>query len=79
MTARKSSTKKTFESSLQELEKIVAEMESGELSLDKMMARFESGQSLLKSCESELNEVQRKIEILVKQDNKLTTEPFGNE
>ncbi len=66
-----------FEKSLARLEKIVSEMESGELSLDEMISRFEEGQKLLKSCTGILNEVEKKIEKLVKNnDGTLATEPF---
>lgn len=65
-----------FEKSLERLEVIVQEMESGTLSLDKMMKHFEEGMSLVKSCSEKLNEVEHKIEILVKKNGQITTEPF---
>lgn len=66
----------TFEQSLQRLEAIVREMESGSLSLDTMIQRFEEGQSLIGVCNRKLNEVERKIEMLVKKDGEATTVPF---
>jgi exodeoxyribonuclease VII small subunit len=55
-------------------------MESGDLGLEKMVAAFEEGQKLVKLCSSKLNEVEKKIEILVKQaDGTVTAEPFGDE
>ena len=68
-----------FEESLQRLEVIVAEMEGGELSLEKMMADFEEGQKLIRSCTRKLNEVERKIEILVKKGDEVGTEPFEDQ
>lgn len=65
-----------FEKSLERLEKIVEEMESGELGLEKLMAHFEEGQALVKACSGKLNEVEKKIEKLVEKSDKLATEPF---
>ncbi len=66
-----------FEKALARLEKIVAEMEGGNLSLEKMMAHFEEGSELVKLCTKKLNEVERKIEVLVKKGDELTTEPLS--
>ena len=68
-----------FEASLKRLESIVKDMESGSLSLDEMISRFEEGQNLLGFCSKKLNEVERKIEILVKKGEKITTEPFEDD
>ena len=65
-----------FEKSLERLETIVREMESGELSLEKMMKHFEEGMGLVGVCSTKLNEVERKIELLVKQGNQTTLAPF---
>lgn len=72
----KNDEKKGFESSLQRLETIIDEMEAGSLSLEEMIERFEEGQALAKYCFKKLNEVERKIEILVKKDGDITAEPF---
>ncbi|HOU22080.1 MAG TPA: exodeoxyribonuclease VII small subunit [Kiritimatiellia bacterium] len=54
-------------------------MESGELGLEKMVAAFEEGQKLVKLCSSRLNEVEKKIEMLVKQaDGSTKAEPFAD-
>ncbi|OPZ31133.1 MAG: Exodeoxyribonuclease 7 small subunit [Lentisphaerae bacterium ADurb.BinA184] len=58
--------KLSFEKALEELEKIVAEMESGDLPLDKTMARFERGMKLAKFCSAKLGETERRIEILMR-------------
>ena len=57
--------KPSFEESLAELEKIVSEMESGQLPLDEMMRRFEEGQKLAASCTRELDAIRRRIEKVV--------------
>jgi len=78
MAAVKNSDKQPgFEKSLERLETIVREMESGELSLEKMMKHFEDGMGLVGVCAARLNEVERKIEMLVKQGDKTTLAPFA--
>ncbi len=66
----------SFEKALERLEIIVEEMESGKLSLEDMMSRFEEGQGLVTVCSSKLNQVERRIEILVKEGDSITAEPF---
>jgi exonuclease VII small subunit len=44
-----------------------------------MIARFEEGQALIAFCGQKLNEVERKIEILVKKGNAVAAEPFSEE
>ncbi|MDX9975253.1 MAG: exodeoxyribonuclease VII small subunit, partial [FCB group bacterium] len=51
---------------LKRLEAIVEEMESGETELDAMIASFEEGQRLVAFCSSKLNEVEKRIETIVK-------------
>lgn len=65
-----------FEQSLARLEQLVREMEGGQLSLEKMMAHFEEGMSLVKTCGDKLNEVEAKIEMLVKQGGKIVSQPL---
>ena len=74
--AKKGDKQPGFEKSLERLETIVREMESGELSLEKMMKHFEEGMRLVGTCSSKLNEVERKIELLVKKGGTTVTEPF---
>ncbi|MBP7828611.1 MAG: exodeoxyribonuclease VII small subunit [Kiritimatiellae bacterium] len=76
MAEKKAEQPMTFEKALARLEAIVAEMEGGQLSLEKMMAAFEEGSALVKLCAGQLNEVERKIELLVKKDGEPSTVPF---
>lgn len=69
----------SFEQALQRLESIVRDMEGGSLSLDTMIQRFEEGQSLIGLCNRKLNEVERKIEMLVKKDGETVAVPFGED
>lgn len=55
-----------FEQALEELEKLVDEMEQGELPLDDMIKHFERGTTLSKLCRQKLSSLEKKIEILVK-------------
>ena len=64
--ARKDATSKKFESALEDLEQVVEQLESGELSLEDSLAAFEKGVGLVKFCNQKLNEVEKKIELLVK-------------
>ncbi len=68
-----------FEQALERLEAIVTEMEDSDLDLETMIARFEEGRRHLAFCSRKLNEVERRIEILVKQDDGVTLAPFDPE
>ena len=57
---------KTFESSLEELERIVRELEQGELPLERSLELFEQGVTLSRECQERLNQAERRIEILVR-------------
>lgn len=78
-TSKSRSTAPSFEDALKRLETLVAEMEAGKLSLDEMIAHFEEGSGLVELCGKRLNEVERRIEKLVKKDGKITTESFDPE
>ena len=64
--ARKDVADKKFESALEELEQVVEQLESGELSLEDSLSAFEKGVGLVRFCNQKLNEVEKKIEMLVK-------------
>src|SRR4051812_35696667 len=68
----------SFEESLEELEKIVAELESGKLGLSDALARYEEGVKHLKGCQRLLQMAERKIELLsgVDADGNPITESF---
>lgn len=77
--AKKDLGKKKFEDALEELEKVVEQIESGELSLEDSLAAFEQGVRLVKYCNQKLTEVERKIELLVKdKEGKLQLEPLAD-
>ena len=55
---------KPFESSLEELERIVRELEQGDIPLEKSLELFEQGVKLSRECQDRLNQAERRIEIL---------------
>ena len=66
-----------FEDALKKLEKIVEEMEAGELSLDESLKRYEEGITLSRFCMKKLEDAEKKIEILHKGlDGKITKKKF---
>ena len=68
---------KNFEDALAELESVVEKLESGELSLDESLRSFEEGVRLVKFCNEKLGEVEKKIELLVRdKEGKLQLKPF---
>ena len=66
-----------FESSLEELERIVRELERGDLPLEKSLELFEQGVKLSRACQERLNEAERRIEILTSDNQgRPTIRPF---
>lgn len=57
--------KKNFEQSMKQLEKIVQELESGDLPLEKAIKKFEEGIQLSKFCSQKLDETEKRITILM--------------
>ena len=70
-------TKMTFESSLKELERIVEQLEAGDLPLERSLELFEQGVRLSRDCQKRLDEAERKVEILIKgSDGQYAPTPF---
>ena len=57
---------RTFEASLEALEQIVRELERGDLSLEKSLELFEQGIRLSRECQERLNQAERRIEVLLR-------------
>ncbi|MFH0828539.1 MAG: exodeoxyribonuclease VII small subunit [Candidatus Omnitrophota bacterium] len=55
-----------FEEALRKLEKIVEDLEKGELSLDEALKKYQEGIELSRSCSSRLENAKKKIDVLVK-------------
>jgi exodeoxyribonuclease VII small subunit len=57
---------KTFEASLEALEEIVQQLEGGDLPLEKSLELFEDGIRLSRQCQERLNQAERRIEVLLR-------------
>lgn len=69
--------KKSFEQALQLLEKIVQELESGDLPLEKAMSKFEEGIQLTRFCSQKLDETEQKVNLLLQdQQGNVSSKPF---
>lgn len=68
----------TFEAALEELQAVVKEMESGELTLEQALQRFERGVILTRTCQERLADAEQKVELLMKAnaDGQVQTQPF---
>jgi exodeoxyribonuclease VII small subunit len=66
----------TFETCLDELEKIVRELEGGDLTLERSLQLFERGMGLSDTCRHQLEAAETRVEMLIRKEGKLTAEPF---
>ena len=67
-----------FEAQLASLERIVRELERGDLPLERSLELFEQGVRLSRECQERLNEAERRIEVLLRSgDGSTTTLEFG--
>ena len=81
MSAKKKANEESssFESAIERLEEIVEQLEAGDLPLDDSLKLFEEGVKLSRFCNTKLEEVERKIEILTKErdtEGNIIAEPF---
>jgi exodeoxyribonuclease VII small subunit len=71
----KDMVKEKFEEALERLEDIVRKMEAGDMSLEESLKAFEEGIKLARLCSLRLDEAERRVEILLKQEEKLVVRP----
>jgi exodeoxyribonuclease VII small subunit len=64
--AKAASTDLNFETAMDRLEKIVEQMESGQLPLEDLIVRYEEGMNLVKVCQERLASAEQKIEIIAR-------------
>jgi len=69
------SEKQPFEKTLSDLQAVIEELESENLSLDKMVHLFEDGMKLMKICRTQLDEVENRITTLVKENDEFSEKP----
>jgi len=67
-----------FEESLERLEALVGELESGELELEAALRAFEEGVRLSRRCNEQLSDAERRIEVLVAQSGGTVREAFDD-
>jgi exodeoxyribonuclease VII small subunit len=69
----------SFETSLDELEKVVKELESGDLPLDRSLELFARGMQLSESCRKQLEDAETRVEMLIRKGGTYQPEPFRPE
>lgn len=65
-----------FEESMENLEKIVEELEKGDLNLDDSIKKFEEGMKISKQCNEYLENAEKKITVLINESGNVTEEDF---
>ena len=68
--------KESFENNIEKLEIIVTELEKGDLNLEESLTKFEEGIALSKECSKSLEEAEKKITILLKNEEGMKEENF---
>jgi exodeoxyribonuclease VII small subunit len=66
-----------FETSLEELERIVKELEKGDLPLERSLELFENGMRLSSECRRLLEEAESRVEVLTKRGSEIVALPFN--
>ncbi len=69
----------SFEDSLSELEKIVTDLEHGDVSLDDALKQFERGIKLVRNSQNKLENAQQKVSVLMQQEGGDTLKPYDIE
>jgi exodeoxyribonuclease VII small subunit len=72
-------SKERFEEALDRLEEIVRRMEAGEMTLEESLKAFEEGIKLSRLCMKKLDEADRRVELLLREEGELVTRPFAGE
>ena len=65
-----------FEKALEELESIVEDLESGDLSLENSLKSFEKGIKLARQCQEKLSQAELQVQKLIEEDGELKTTPL---
>jgi exodeoxyribonuclease VII small subunit len=65
-----------FETSLDELERVVKELEQGDLPLERSLELFETGMRLSADCKRLLEEAESRVEILTKRGSEMIAVPY---
>ena len=70
---------KSFEEQMENLEKIVSELEKGDLNLDDSVTKFEEGIKISKECNKILQDAEKKITMLINENGEIKEENFETE
>lgn len=70
-------TELNFEEAMAALEDIVGRLEHGDVPLEQAIELFQQGMKLSQVCSTKLEQVERKIEMIVEEDGELRKKPFG--
>ena len=73
---KKKTDKIDFESAIKELERLVEQMEQGDITLEQSLANFERGIELSRTCQKALQEAEQKVQILTQKQGEDTVEDF---
>ena len=74
--SKKNKPAPNFEETLAELEKLVVNLEQGDLSLDESLSGFKHGIELTRQCQTALDNAQQTVEILTNTQDEDTLKPF---
>ncbi len=66
----------TFEAGIDQLEKVVKELEAGDLPIARSLELFEKGMALSDSCRKQLEDAETRVEQLIRKEGKVQPEPF---
>lgn len=72
MTSEKPISELTFEEAMAELEKVVGQLERGDVALEASIAMYERGAALKKHCEDKLKAAEEKVELIRAQEGRAT-------
>lgn len=71
--------KEKFEEALRKLEDILRKMEAGDMTLEESLKSFEEGMRLSRLCAERLDDAERRVDVLLKEDGKLIVKSFAGE
>ena len=77
--SKKTETETDFEKTLAELEKLVSNLEKGDLTLDESLSGFRQGIELTRKCQSVLDNAQQTVEQLIDPDDENSLKPFDQD
>lgn len=66
-----------FETALEQLEQLVNQMESGQLTLEQSLQAFEQGVALTRRCQQTLSQAEQRVKLLIEQNGSSVEQPFN--